>query len=551
MPTGRRTPHRATLLALSIAAAVAGCGGDDAPATATAPGAKMTEAQMADEVAAVINACSYDGAPVSVRSTSLGSRPPGDCVQMVDRIMQFTGLPQNFVVAQAAVPNAAAAILLDDQRVPRRVIAFNPDFITAVGRATGSADWGPMSIMAHEIGHHLSGHTITQGRSQPPIELEADKFSGFVLYKMGAPLADATRAIETIGGEGSATHPPRAARVAAIREGWMQACVQQGDGCEAAAAATTRPPVTAPATAVPAAQAGQRDRLPQVRPDALPAKTGRFVVDATGLLEPGERTRLERSLFEHAQATGVEIVLLVVDDLQGLDGDDFAWAMLRQLRIGKLDVGNGAVLVVAPKLGKAGVAMGPGIALEMEGFDPRGQLERWARDAWPVCVKQNGCGNWTTNLSMTPDRVRRQTEALEWSIRYANLADFITASKAYAETRKAGAAAYDPKLDPSHDRLVRFEGEVVTLDTPVGIPVIKPEVLANAAIVKQGRRALHVRSADGPPAIVYLDPRTVPVMPSGLPEAGARYTFVGRAQAFSPIDGQAQHFWLLSWDRLD
>ena len=114
---------------------------------------------------------------------------------MVDHIMRFTGLPPNFVVGEAQVPNAVATILLDDRKVPQRVIAFNPRFIDAVGRATNSTTWAPMSIMAHEIGHHLSGHTMVPGGSQPPTELEADKFSGFVLYKMGASRDDTSEDI--------------------------------------------------------------------------------------------------------------------------------------------------------------------------------------------------------------------------------------------------------------------------------------------------------------------------------------------------------------------
>ncbi|MGV8932535.1 MAG: hypothetical protein ACOH1R_10565 [Luteimonas sp.] len=72
--------------------------------------------------------------------------------------------------------------------------------------------------MAHEIGHHLSGHTITEGHSRPEIELEADKFSGYVLYKMGAPLADSTQAIMAMGSPTEQpTHPARDRRGAQAR----------------------------------------------------------------------------------------------------------------------------------------------------------------------------------------------------------------------------------------------------------------------------------------------------------------------------------------------
>ena len=87
--------------------------------------------------------------------------------------------------------------------------------------------------MAHEIAHHLSGHTITPGGSRPEIELEADKFSGFVLQKMGAPLIAATQMIMTVGSDhASPTHPAKQQRADAIREGWMESCRQAGGtGC--------------------------------------------------------------------------------------------------------------------------------------------------------------------------------------------------------------------------------------------------------------------------------------------------------------------------------
>ncbi len=137
---------------------------------------------VAAQIADTLQACSYDGSPVRF---GMGGEAPRDCRDMIAQVMAFTGLPQNFAVTEADVPNAAAAILLDKQKLPHRVIAFNPQFIEQVRRETGGNPWSPVSVMAHEAGHHLAGHTIQPGGSQPPIELEADKFSGFVLYKMG------------------------------------------------------------------------------------------------------------------------------------------------------------------------------------------------------------------------------------------------------------------------------------------------------------------------------------------------------------------------------
>ncbi len=81
--------------------------------------------------------------------------------------------------------------------------------------------WASLSILAHEVGHHLNGHSLIPGGSRPSLELQADKFSGFILAKIGASLEEAQSAINAIVSEnGSTTHPGKSARLAAIANGW-------------------------------------------------------------------------------------------------------------------------------------------------------------------------------------------------------------------------------------------------------------------------------------------------------------------------------------------
>jgi hypothetical protein len=163
-----------TALCSALALALSSCG--QSPQAAAAPTGKLTEAQMVAEVAADLQACSYDGTPVAINVAGLRMGVNADGREVVSEIMKFTGLPPNFdVVEHPEVPNAAAVILLGPDKLPRRVIAYNPQFMRDVRAATANNDWAPVSIMAHEIGHHLSGHTIQPGGSQPPTELEADK----------------------------------------------------------------------------------------------------------------------------------------------------------------------------------------------------------------------------------------------------------------------------------------------------------------------------------------------------------------------------------------
>lgn len=108
---------------------------------------------------------------------------------------------------------------------------------------------------ASSFGHHLGGHTLVPGGSQPPIELEADRFSGFVLHKMGADLDQTTQAIRTLIPEGDGeTHPGRARRLAAVESGWTDSCEQAGGTDCGASAAWVEPPAVAGDT--PAAGGG-------------------------------------------------------------------------------------------------------------------------------------------------------------------------------------------------------------------------------------------------------------------------------------------------------
>jgi Zn-dependent protease with chaperone function len=80
-----------------------------------------------------------------------------------------------------------------------------------------------MALIAHEMGHHLNGHTLHRGGSEPALELEADEFAGFVLRKLGATLREAQEVMYLISGsQSSATHPARNDRMLAIEKGWTR-----------------------------------------------------------------------------------------------------------------------------------------------------------------------------------------------------------------------------------------------------------------------------------------------------------------------------------------
>ncbi len=139
-------------------------------------------------------------------------------LNQINAILKYSGLPSNFKVFGANIDNAVATII-DNQRY----ILYDPKLFAFTDEYSQSF-WSSMSILAHEIGHHLSGHTIESKGSNPNDELEADKFSGFVLYKMGATLEQSLAAMELLGStHESSTHPARDRRLRAIENGWNEA----------------------------------------------------------------------------------------------------------------------------------------------------------------------------------------------------------------------------------------------------------------------------------------------------------------------------------------
>lgn len=162
------------------------------------------------------NSCNYSG---TLDLNSVYSfKSDAEAVNALNSIMKHTGLPTNFFLVAADVDNAAAAIYQN-----KRFILYNQRFMEEVKNKTHSK-FAPLSILSHEIGHHLSGHTLLEADARPNLELEADRFSGFILAKMGASLEETCIAMEIYGSNtASATHPSKRTRISAIVNGWKEA----------------------------------------------------------------------------------------------------------------------------------------------------------------------------------------------------------------------------------------------------------------------------------------------------------------------------------------
>lgn len=215
-------------------------------------------AQERIEIEAALS--TWDGQAIPTELYGFRSLPEAERALVC--ILNVSGLnPDNFEIAAANVPNAAAATLppgCGSETVPcERALLYNPDFMHRVHAATDNG-WSAISILAHEVGHHLQGHTIRPGGSNPRDELQADEYSGFVLRKLGATIDDAQAVFRTLPPEydGGSTHPARDARETAVANGWTRAH-RTGDGDVSCynpnSTATQRTEVKPPDPAVPTA----------------------------------------------------------------------------------------------------------------------------------------------------------------------------------------------------------------------------------------------------------------------------------------------------------
>lgn len=173
--------------------------------------------------------CNYDGSELSIDTldyqegefSEYSERASASAA--VKEILDAAGLSPNFVVRSNGVPNAAAMV-----RGNTRFIEFNPSFIQQLKSNSGT-NWAVYSVLAHEIGHHLQGHTLSNTGSRPNIELEADEYSGFILASMGATKQEALAAMNVFGSDrGSITHPAKSQRLAAISRGWEKGSKESG-----------------------------------------------------------------------------------------------------------------------------------------------------------------------------------------------------------------------------------------------------------------------------------------------------------------------------------
>ena len=149
----------------------------------------------------------------------------------LEKILNVIGASKRFVLQPCNNINNAVATTYKGIRY----ILYDMDFMNTINNGN---NWGNLFILAHEVGHHINGHsldlvlytsktlkskTLEQRRKQ---ELEADEFAGFILAKLGGDISEANKVINKTSSnkdDSYSTHPNATKRLNAIKIGYNKA----------------------------------------------------------------------------------------------------------------------------------------------------------------------------------------------------------------------------------------------------------------------------------------------------------------------------------------
>lgn len=154
---------------------------------------------------------------LNVKSLKTVHPPRMEVAKSLDWISTLIGISPNFQLFGADFSSSPVAFAA--RRGKERYIVYDR---AQFSKVKGALSWFDISVLAHEVGHHINGHTAGYNGSSWEAELEADRFAGFVVGKLGGSLKDALSTSKIYSEKGSPSHPPRWKRELALTEGWNQ-----------------------------------------------------------------------------------------------------------------------------------------------------------------------------------------------------------------------------------------------------------------------------------------------------------------------------------------
>lgn len=101
-----------------------------------------------------------------------------------------------------------------------------------------------------------------------------------------------------------------------------------------------------------------------------PYSPPRLMNDYVGLLEASQQADIERRLVAFDDSTGIQLAVVIYDDLKGYEIDEYAIALLREWGIGNKKTNSGVLLLICPEQHRVFITTGYG----MEGVLPDATL---------------------------------------------------------------------------------------------------------------------------------------------------------------------------------
>jgi len=146
-----------------------------------------------------------------------------EVINIKNQILKTVGLSNNTIkLANCPDINNVIAKIVFIKGKESRYIIYDDQWLQDLNNET-SSEWTEKFILAHEIGHHLYGHSLNNESSTHKFELEADYFAGRTLSILGASLEETLAITSILPERATSTHPARVDRAKKTEQGWQSA----------------------------------------------------------------------------------------------------------------------------------------------------------------------------------------------------------------------------------------------------------------------------------------------------------------------------------------
>nr|WP_279639151.1 TPM domain-containing protein [Sphingomicrobium sediminis] len=154
--------------------------------------------------------------------------------------------------------------------------------------------------------------------------------------------------------------------------------------------------------------------LPAAAQD-FPQPDGSWVVDEVGLLSETEQNSLELRLDDFSQTSGRQVVVAIVDSLDGLEPFDYGYQLGRLWEVGDAEADDGVVLLVAPNDREVWIATGYGARINLTdvtaGLIVREDILPAFRDGNYYAGIDAGLTRIFERMSLSPEEAAARAEA--------------------------------------------------------------------------------------------------------------------------------------------